>query len=194
MPRKINKRLAGPQWKRVVGLTGGFGSGKSTALQIFRRRRAFTLDADAIVKKLFENNALRSKIFKRFHVSDKAGLARAVFTNGAKRRKLEAMLHPLVEKTMRTELKKRRGALAVCDVPLLYEAGWMNRFDRVIVVTAPLSARRTRLAKRGFSKDEIERRLNAQWPIERKEKKADIVLRNTGAKARLAKQIKDLSL
>lgn len=192
MPKRKGKRLTGPQWKRVIGLTGAFGSGKSTALMFFKQRGIKTLDSDKIVHDLFKNKAVQKKILNTLGVLKREDLARIVFKKPSSRRQLEKILHPLVEKRMRDELKKKGGRMVVCDVPLLFEAGWGNRFDQTVFIDAAPGTRAKRLRQRGFTPVEIKARLKAQWPVARKRKQADVVVRNDGSVSDLKKRISDL--
>lgn len=176
-----------------VGLTGGFGSGKSTALQFFREAGAFTLDADRIVHDLMKNDrGLRSAIRRKFGTLDRAVLAQKVFTSPAHRRALEGMIHPRVRARMTWALARNKKPIAVCDVPLLFEAGWSKRFTPIIVITAPLAKRIARLKKKGFAVKDIKARLASQWPLEKKVKHADIVIRNTGSIRDVRRQVQKI--
>lgn len=181
-------RLSGRNWRLVVGLTGGLGSGKSTVLTMFRKKGAFTLDADADVQAALKRPEVLKKIRRNFGPEvfsgrqlNRRALAALVFKNARERRKLERLIHPLVRKNFRRKLAKKKGTVAVCDVPLLYERGWPSRFDRVVVVDAPAAVRVKRLKKRGFSPKESAARMRAQWPLSHKVKRADFVIRNGGS-------------
>lgn len=191
MPSANSKR------RLLIGLTGGFGSGKSTALGFFRKHGALTLDADAVVRELLESDrTLLKKIRGRFGKDvfdakgrlDRKALAAKVFTNTAARKALERMIHPLVRKTIWTQVGKSRKH-AVLDIPLLYESGWQRKLDAVVVVNAGLATRVKRLRKRGFSPAEAKRRIKAQWPLQKKILMADYVVQNDGSKAATKKQI-----
>jgi len=200
MPKKENslqktasdalKRRWQGHWKRVIGLTGGLGSGKSTVLSMFGRKGAFTFDADGVVRLLLEKDQIvlaqirrifGSRVFYPNGRIDKMELARRIFSSERDRRKLEGVLHPLVREALATFLESRKGGSAVCDIPLLFESGWDEIFDRVVVVDAPSDVRAARLMKRGMSPRDIKRRLKAQWPLERKTEKADFVINNAHA-------------
>jgi dephospho-CoA kinase len=115
-----------------------------------------------------------------------------VFSSPKKRRALEAMIHPRVRARMDAALKKNKKPVAVCDIPLLFETGWGKRFSPVIVVTAPLRKRIARLKKKGFAVKDIKARLASQWPLEKKVKRADIVIRNSGSKNDVRRQVQKI--
>jgi len=125
---------------RVVALTGSFGSGKSSVLKFVRSLRVSTVDSDAIVASLYKEKAVRKKLLKAFGTSSKNELAKLVFSSPSKRQRLESVLHPLAWKQIKARLaafKKRDKALAFVEVPLLFEAGWQNRFDETVFVKCP---------------------------------------------------------
>lgn len=184
-----------------VGLTGGFGSGKSTVLSMFRRKGARVLDADAIVHELFSRDAaLRRAIARRFGAEsiDSAGkvnraeLARRVFAKPTERKTLERIVHPAVRRMIVDNLRRWKNGIAVVDVPLLFETGWTRDFDCIVVVKASRARRIRRLAARGFSARDFQRRARAQWPLDRKSRLADFVVDNDGTKARTKQQIDEI--
>jgi dephospho-CoA kinase len=178
---------------RILGLTGSFGSGKSTVSLEFKKRGAVVFDSDATVHSLLNRGDIKKRINKTFGISNRKELATIVFKNAARRKKLERILHPLVERAMGKCIANSGKKRVICDIPLLFEAGWQKKFDRTIFVDAPLSLRIARLRKRGFSRSEVLARSKAQWPARRKKKMADIVLLNNGSLAQLKKKINDLT-
>lgn len=172
-----------------VALTGGVGSGKSTVLSFFRKKGALTLDADQIVHRAFKKQTVINKICRfmgrglvinRREV-DKKKLAALIFSSPVARKKLEAILHPIVRREMKSQMAKNKNRIAVCDVPLLFETGWNKNFDKVIVVDAPLVTRLKRLQAKGWTLADAKRRIRAQWPLARKVKKADFVVKNNSS-------------
>lgn len=180
----------------VIALTGNFGMGKTSVLQLVRKLGAHTFNIDTfvhdilgkprVIKKLSE--ILGSDILSKDHgrVSlKKKRIADIIFNNPEKRRAVEGIIHPEVLKMMgRTEsmiLKKEPSAIIVFEVPLLFEAGYDNYFDNVIVVCCKRSTAIERLEKKGFSREEAVKRLHAQMPITRKKKLADHVIDNNGS-------------
>jgi len=183
----------------VIGLTGGLGSGKSTVLQMLRRKGAFTLDADKIVHGLLKKSAVQVKIKRAFGKDvfkgrslDRRKMADVVFRSDAKRKTLEKILHPLVRQQMARALSKKRSTVAVCDIPLLFEKGWGKKFDKVVVVFASMPQRRRRLLRRGFSDADIKARMKAQWPLKKKVSRADFVVMNDGTKKQTKHQVDEI--
>lgn len=179
----------------LVGLTGGIGSGKSTALKAFSRRGTNTLSLDQIAREQARDGhdawkAIK-KAFPRFvdenGVLDRARLGSHVFAHRSARRRLEGITHPLILAEMNRLVSKMRGVVVV-DVPLLYEAGLARHFDVSVVVST--KHQYGRVAKRDkLPAAEIRRRLKAQWPLEKKAALADIVIDNDGTKAALDKKV-----
>jgi dephospho-CoA kinase len=189
MPTRKNKfKFRSPRnWGCVIGLSGGLGSGKTTVLKEFKRLGAFTLDADQIVHELYRTKRISGAIKKIFgkNVFDRHGsirrncMASEIFSDAKMRMKLESIVHPGVCKSMRSQLRAKKGKLAVCDIPLLFETHLNNGFDRIVVVDAPIQTRIKRLRRRGWSPTEIRRRTDAQWPLKKKIKQADYVIDNS---------------
>jgi len=180
----------------VIALTGNFGMGKTSVLQLFSKLGAHTFNIDSfvhdilnkpgIIKKL--SAILGSDILRKNpdRVSLKKKLiAEIIFNNPDKRKAVESVIHPEVLKIMeRTEsgiLKKDSSAIIVFEVPLLFEAGYDKYFDNVIVVYCNRNTAIARLKEKGFSADEALKRLRAQMPITRKKKLADYVIDNNGS-------------
>ncbi len=173
----------------AVAITGGIGAGKTEALRAFKRHGAAVVSSDQIVHRLLrEDDEVRAQLVKRLGDEilapdgevDRAAVARRVFPDRALLQWLEALLHPRVVReylAWREELADLPNppALTVTEVPLLYEVGGDERFDRVVVITAPpgLRARRTQVQ----SADERARRL---IPDEEKVRRADFAYVNDG--------------
>lgn len=184
-----------------MGLTGGFGTGKSTVLEMFRRKGARVMDADAIVHRLFARDArLCRAVIRKFGRGvagldagiDRKALAARVFRSTADRRSLERIVHPRVREEILAGMAKTRRGVVIADIPLLFESGWSGRFDRVVVVRANSRNRVRRLAARGFSARDFQRRARAQWPLSKKVRLADHVVDNNGTRARTRKQIDEI--
>jgi dephospho-CoA kinase len=178
----------------VVGLTGGIGSGKSTALKAFSRRGTNTLSLDQIVREQARPghdafDAIK-KAFPRFvkdGALDRARLGSHVFSHRTARRRLEKITHPLVLKEMSRLLSRMHGVVVV-DVPLLFEAGLSHHFDVSVAVVSKHQARRV-MKRDGMTASQVRKRIAAQWPQEKKAALADIVIDNDGTKADLNKKV-----
>jgi dephospho-CoA kinase len=172
---------------RVIGLTGGMGMGKSTAADVFRRARIPVFDADRAVHALERRGGRAVKPIAaafpgvvRDGAVDRALLRARVTADPAALARLEAILHPLVRDAERAFLARARRAgrrLAVLDIPLLFETGGERRVDKVVVVSAPTSVQRARLARRGkMQPDELSAILSRQMPDREKRRRADGVV------------------
>jgi dephospho-CoA kinase len=159
-----------------LGLTGSLASGKSTALKAFRKLGFKTLSADDVVAEIYKKHGLTKKaLIKKY-------------TTKAKLKKLEAWIHPRVEKHMLRWMRKQKGPVVV-EVPLLFEAGFDQFFDKIIFIYAPRAVRLRRAVNRGMSPQLFRMLDKKQWSANKKEARADIILRNTSKKA-LKAQVK----
>lgn len=183
---------------RVIGLTGGIASGKSTFAAALRARGVPVVDADALAKAaVAPGTAALEEIARAFgpDVLDASGaldrkrMAALVFADPEARRRLEAITHPAVRAAMAVETRGLADAghdLAFYDTPLLYEVGLDRGLDCVVVVWAPPGAQRARLiARDGLSPAEADARLAAQLPIDEKVARADLVVENAGSPGEL---------
>jgi dephospho-CoA kinase len=159
----------------AVAITGGIGAGKSEALAAFGRHGAATLSADAIVHDLIASDEeVRSALRARFGSVDRADIGRVVFADRAALQWLELLLHPRVAAIQRGWLETVEAPVAVVEIPLLYETGGEERFDKVVVVTAPEALRAER---RRVPDDRRDTRL---LPDEEKVRRADYTYVNDG--------------
>jgi len=175
-----------------VALTGGIATGKSHVLDELRKRGVPCLDADQLAHgvEAAGTEATRA-IAARFGnvlaadgAVDRRKLAPIVFADPAARRDLEAIVHPAVYRAIAAGLRAfellGHYALAVVDVPLLFETGHASDFDRVIVTACTPATQVARLVARGMPEAEARQRLAAQWPTEEKAARADFVIRTDG--------------
>ena len=147
---------------RVLGLTGGIGSGKSAALEAFSRLGAAVLSSDAVVHDCYADPAIVARVRERFGdevidadgAVDRAALGARVFGDDDARRFLEGLIHPQVGLARERWIERERSLtppppLLVCEVPLLFEVGLEGLFDAVVTVTASDDVRRRRVEDRG---------------------------------------------
>ena len=181
---------------KMVGLTGGIASGKSTVASFFRELGATIVDADAVYHGLLEPVAGRpSPLMKKIASSfpnvvgshgglDRPALAREVFSTPEKLQKLNTITHPAVaaEVRIQTQQALQKGAPGVIyDVPLLYENNLQSTMLGVIVVWVPRTIQQQRLCLRnGLTPEEAERRLRSQLAIDDKRSQGDWVIDNSG--------------
>lgn len=182
-----------------VGLTGGLGAGKSTALEALRRLGAETTSSDAIVHELYAGAELRDAVVARWGpevapggVVDRAAVAQRAFAEKDERRWLEQQIWPLVGARVAEWLaaaRARRPAprAAVVEVPLLFEAGLEDAYDATIAVLADERVRAERAAARGHAA--LDERDARQLPQEEKARRATYVVRNDGTIEQLQEQL-----
>jgi dephospho-CoA kinase len=166
----------------AVALTGGIAAGKTEALQAFARHGAAVISSDDVVHRLYREDeglqaALRNRwgdrVFRDGEV-DRAQIGRIVFADREELAWLEAELHPRVRSTMDEWLAAQTAEVAVAEIPLLYETGGEQRFDRVVVVTAPPELRQ---ARRGDVAEREERLVSEEEKVRR----ADFSYLNDGS-------------
>ena len=177
---------------KLVGLTGGVGSGKSTVGEMLRELGAEVVDADAATHAVYEPggpgyDAVVREFgpdFVRDGKIDRSRLGDLVFRDADARRRLNAIVHPLVREWMakRTAEAVERGAdLVVQDVPLLFENSLEKLFSSVVLVYVPEELQVKRLvAGRGFTPERARAVIAAQMPIEAKRGLAQQVINNSG--------------
>lgn len=191
---------------RVVGLTGGIGSGKSSAAGFLAARGVPIIDADAISRGCVEPGPVLEAIVRRFGEDillpsgalDRAALASVVFNDVRARRDLEGLTHPCILAGIETRLQSLREApqpppLAVVEHPLLVETGAHERVDVVVVVEAPFEARVARLmSARGMSRDDVLARVASQADEAERRSVADHILDNSGDVEALEREVERL--
>jgi dephospho-CoA kinase len=171
----------------IVGLTGSIGMGKSTAAKMLRQMGVPVYDADAAVHALqAKGGAALPGIEAAFPgvvkdgVLDRQALGARVFGNKQALRKLESIVHPLVQQRQRAFLKRaalRREKLVVLDIPLLFEGMGERRVDATLVVSAPAFLQRRRvMARPGMTADRLDGILRQQVPDALKRRMASIVI------------------
>lgn len=171
-----------------VALTGGIGTGKSYCLQRLAVLGAATIDADVLAREaVAPGSAGLAAVAERFGAAmllpdgtvDRPALGRLVFADPRARAALEAIIHPEVRRRVRDWLANLGGdvAVAVADIPLLYETGQNHDFDRVLVAAcSPDEQLRRVMARDGLSAADARARLAAQWPIAEKVRRAGDVV------------------
>ncbi len=188
----------------LVGLTGGIGSGKSTAADLLREKGATVVDADVAARAIVEpGQPALAALVRRFGDGilltdgrlDRPGLARIAFADEQSRQALNGITWPAII----DEFSERIGeapedAIVVCDVPLLADGGpgSEREFTTVIVVEAPADMRLARLEQRGIARDDAERRMAAQASDDARREYATYVLDNSGDVDAFARQVDDV--
>ena len=194
---------------RILGITGGIATGKSTVTQMLADLGAPTISADALAHDLLAPGTLvtRSVLaafpdcadpadLERLTV-DRRALGRLVFAEPAARARLEALTHPAITAALRDQIALWRASdgarAAAAEIPLLFEAGLENLVDCIVVVTCSLPIQVARMLARGrFSMEEVWCQLAAQWPLAQKEARADILITTTDGEEDTRRQVETL--
>ncbi len=190
---------------KIIGLTGNIGTGKSTVAWMFQERGIPILDADEIAHDVIAPKTRAWKaIFERYgktvlladEIIDRKALAQVVFQDPDERRFIESVIHPHVREEIEHRVAKVAKAelpLVIVEVPLLYEAGWKEMFDAIIVVRCDEEEEIRRCKEKfGFDREETLLRLGAQLPLERKVESADAVIDNDGELSETKVQVERL--
>lgn len=179
-----------------VGLTGGIASGKSTILRLFAALGAVTIDADAVVARLYRpGNAGHQAIVREYgrgvlradEEIDRQKLADVAFATPEDAKKLNALIHPLVideeQRTLRAEEARfpGRDRIFIVEATLLLEAGGRQRYEKIVVVDVDPETQLARGVARGMAREEVARRIAHQMPREERLRQADYVIANGGA-------------
>jgi len=189
-----------------VALTGGIGTGKSTASKILNELGAFIFDADKEAKNILKNNeTVQSELIAEFGTDIMSGdekidnnkLARIAFQDQDHQLRLNSIIHPYVfqeiDKNFDDVLEKSAYDFFVVDAALIYESGADTHMDYVIVITAFLKVRMERaLQRETLTRDEILKRMDLQWPEEEKIALADFVIHNDSTEEEFRNSITDI--
>ena len=174
-----------------VGLTGGLGAGKSTALAALERLGAATLSTDAVVHDLYQSDEVRRAVVDRWGpemapggVVDRSVVATKAFASPDERQWLEELLWPRVGQRVaewREEVSARaeKPLAAVVETPLLFEAGLEGLYDATVAVVAPEGIRAARAAERGH--EAVDERAARQLPQDEKARRATYAVENSGS-------------
>jgi dephospho-CoA kinase len=189
----------------VIGVLGGIASGKSEVARLLAAEGGEVIDADRLAHAALGEAEVEERVRARFGGSvfdpsgriDRSALAARVFSDAAARREVEALVHPRVRAAIRERIeaaRARRARAIVLDVPLLAENdaehGLARACDALVFVDCDADARAARArAQRGWSRDEVERREGAQWPLEKKRALAHHIVSNRAGLAELRAEV-----
>ena len=181
-----------------VALTGGIGSGKSSAAEIFAALGAVVVDSDEIARKVLDREsvgfgevvaAFGDQILAAGEI-DRKKLGQLVFSDPKERKKLEQITHPLIRKEFERIIKNvPENSIVINQIPLLAESKYDYKFDYVIAISAPIEVRKNRLLERGMKSYEIEQRLAAQASDSDRAKIANEVIENSGDLSQLTTNV-----
>lgn len=183
----------------IIGLTGSFGSGKTTVAKIFKSFGARIIDADRIAHSLFKPGTKNYKsvvrafgcgILRKNKTINRNKLGEIVFSDVSLLRLLNKIVHPDIIRIIKNEIKKHSQGIVVLDAPLLIEAGFSKSVDRLIVVKLDKKRQIARLLDNTpLKKQEIVKRINAQMPLQEKVRLADFVIDNNNGVNDTRKQV-----
>ena len=188
------------------GLTGGIASGKTTVAAMFRDLGARVIDADEIGHQLVRSGSqVFPQLLSRFGTGilnahgevDRAKLGQVVFADAARRTALNAIIHPAImarrDALLASYHAEDPSAVVISDAALIYEAHIESRFLKVMVAWCrPEQQLERLLAKTGLSRDQAERRIQAQMPADEKRRRADYVIDTSGSREDTRRQVEAL--
>jgi len=185
--------------KIIVGVTGGFGSGKSTVAGILATYGAALIDADKIAARLLKPGSgvyrkviavFGAKIIGKAKEIDRATLAKIVFSDKKLLKKLNKLVHPEVIRMIKARINSQKKGVLVLDAPLLLEAGLKKAVNKLIVVMASRDTQVQRLLKKtSLTKADILKRIKSQIPLRAKARSADFLIDNNGSLLETRKQV-----
>ena len=186
-----------------VGLTGGVASGKSAVSAILAELGAVVIDADLLAREVVARGTagleavvaeFGGEVLTAEGELDRPAVGAIVFADAEARKRLEAIIHPLVHRrSAELEAQAAPDAVVVHDIPLLAEVGRAGSFDAVVVVDAPAEVQVARMVEdRGWTREEAEARIAAQATRDDRLAIATYVIDNTGTREELRAQVEDL--
>jgi len=186
---------------KVLGLTGGIGSGKSMVASMFAQLGADVIDADRLARDVVEPgqpalqeiaSAFGRDILLPDGRLDRGKLGRIIFADPVARVTLNAITHPRIRERMDAEIAARQSGpgVLIVDIPLLYENERTGSVETVIVVWVDTQTQLRRLVERnGLSEHEARQRIAAQMPLDEKRARADVVIDNSGSPENTRRQV-----
>ena len=191
---------------KIIGLTGGIGSGKTTIAHFFAEKGVLIYIADQEARKIMDSNEIQQAILALFGPSvfeknkiDRAKLAAIVFNDPKKLKELNSIVHPAVRSHFKKWIEENADEeILLYESAILFESGHYKDFDVIITVIAPEEVRIARVLERdNTSRAEIESRINAQWTDVERIDKSDFVIENIDlidAKAKVVDILKILKI
>jgi dephospho-CoA kinase len=182
----------------ILGLTGGFGCGKSTAAKLFAEKGFRHVDSDLVVREqVLTLRPVQAEIRRRHGDSvfapdglvDRPALGKVVFSDDSERLWLEGLTHPIFFEILRGMFRANPGVNWVVEVPLLFEKSLENWFDFTVCVACDPLSQLARLEQRGLDRALAEQRISKQLPLARKIELSDFVLWNDGSTGFLKSQV-----
>lgn len=172
---------------KIIGLTGGIGSGKTTIANHFVKANIPVYIADDEARKITQSPEIIEEIKQKFGgeifddaILNREKLSKIVFSNPEKLKQLNAIIHPAVKKHFQDWVLKHKNApYVIYEAAILFESGSYKNCDLIITVTAPLESRIQRVIQRDkTTREQVLKRINAQWNDEQRIAKSDFVVEN----------------
>lgn len=185
---------------KIVGLTGGIGSGKSTVAKMFKDLGVAVYIADKEAKELMHTPKVTQQINNLLGESsyvdgvlNRPYIASRVFKDKDLLEKLNAIVHPVVKKHFKEWLKEQEGVYVIKEAAILFENGGYKDCDKTILVTAPESLRINRVMQRDtVLEEDVRSRIKNQWPDSKKAKLADEIIKNSKGIEELSLQVEEI--
>lgn len=187
---------------KLVGLTGGIASGKSTVAEILKRQGAAIINADVLAREVVEPghqawteivNTFGTAVLQPDRALDRQKLRAIIFDDAAARKKIESIIHPQVRALAEQRIREHAAAgyaVIVYEVPLLFEGNLQEWLRPVILVACDVDTQRNRLQSRdNLSAAQAQKHIDAQMSLEAKRRLADYVIENNGSLEDLKRQV-----
>ena len=186
----------------VIGLTGGIGSGKSTVTELFGNLAVPVIDTDIVSRDVVLPGSPAMKEIgiafgKQYIQADgrlnRDAMRQLVFSDAKAREKLESILHPRIRKLVWIWVEQQQSPYCIVVVPLLFEKGWSDYFDRILVVDAEEEIQIERTMRRDhLSREEVEAIMHSQIPRQQRLESADDIIENHMNASELQQQVQRL--
>lgn len=172
---------------KIIGLTGGIGSGKTTIANHFMAAGIPVYIADDEARKIMQSDEIKEEIRKNFGntvfengILNREKLAQVVFSDPNKLKLLNAIIHPAVKKHFHKWILNHKNApYIIYEAAILFESGSYKDCDKIITVTAPLDSRIQRVIERdNTTREQVLKRINSQWNDDQRIEKSDFVIEN----------------
>jgi len=184
---------------KIIGLTGGIGSGKSTVAEVFAFLGIPTYSSDDRAKEMYNKPEIKQRVCELFGEAayqveqlDRAYIASQVFSDSTKLQQLNQIIHPAVQVDFEQWKLQQTAPYILKEAAILFESGSYQQCDYVILVTAPIDVRINRVIERDqTTREAVEARMAKQWSDERKIPLADYVIQNDGEQS-IIRQVLDI--
>ena len=183
----------------IVGLTGGIGSGKSTAVKIFKELGIDSIDADDVAKNILDSNKNARKLFieefgdkyiLKNHKINRDLLREDIFNDKSKIKKLESIIHPIVREEIFEFIQKSESIYTIIDVPLIFETKSEDFYNKIVVVDCDTNTQILRASQRdNQSEESILKIIGSQATREERLSIADYVINNDSSYGNLKKEV-----